>query len=73
MTRLSDILMVLGGSGPVLDQTSPRTTQDQSQSVLSGPGPGLFKKGKKTRLDWTFKHYIGEAEGSGGSDMLPKG
>ena len=43
MTRLSAILMVLGGSGPVhkrLVQTGPRTTQDWLGLVLSGPGPG---------------------------------
>ena len=61
MTRLSAILMVLGGFGPVhkrLVQTGPRTTQDWLGLVLSGPGPGLSKKGKKTGLDWTFKHYL---------------
>ena len=61
MTRLSAILMVLGGSRPVHKkqvQTGPRTTQDWLELVLSGPGPGpgLSKKGKKTGLDWTFKH-----------------
>ena len=49
MTRLSAILMVLGGSGPVhkrLVQTGPRTTQDWLGPVL------VFPKNAK-KLDWT--------------------
>ena len=53
-------------------RTGPRTAKDCLRLVLNGPslspttlwsvldqsGPGLSKKGKKTRPDWTFKHYL---------------
>ena len=30
------------------------------EKIRTGPGPIAPKKGKKTGLDWTFKHYLKE-------------
>ncbi|KAH9173869.1 hypothetical protein EDB89DRAFT_2242032 [Lactarius sanguifluus] len=39
-----------------VDHSLPSVNRD-SPNLRTGPGPGPSKSGKKTRLDWTSKHY----------------